>query len=282
MECAAKVSAEQDQLVRRKQEEERLENVRLSEEKRARASIQAAVSLSDESLLIPVGGNGSLAVEISNTGTGPEEYFLTLTATKEYNARLFSSHNPDESVKRLQLAAGESFRGSIALTMPVNMVDGQRSTIRLAVVSTKFSDITFRKEAIVISSAPLIRSVAGFSSQKVTAGEKLRYKVTILNAGSLAAQDVTVRLMLPSQAIFQGSPDTTFKIASDGSILFGIDQLGSGKRAEINLDVKIHEDSRAGQELRGNIEIINNSLHRKDIFAARTAVIAQSRQQRRE
>ena len=42
---------------------------------------------------------------------------------------------------------------------------------------------------------------------------------------------------------------------------------------EINLDVKLREDSAVGQELRGNVEVVNGSLQRKDIFTARASVV---------
>src|SRR6185369_10032014 len=124
-------------------------------------------------------------------------------------------------------------------------------------VSAKFSDIGFQKDTVIVSSAPLVRTVAKLARQKVTPGEKIRYRVTVLNAGSMTARNLAVHLQLPPQVEFLAAPDVTFKQDQNGTLVFKIDQLDIGKRAEINLDVKIREDSAAGQELRGHGEVVN-------------------------
>ena len=275
MERAAKAKAEQERLARVKLEEERREKERLIAEKLARASIIAAIKLCEDAWHVPVGGNGSMPIEISNNGKNIEEFLLTIAAAKEYDAFLTRENKPDENMTRLQLAPGETFKGAVALRMPVEMVDGHRSVIMIKAVSAKFSDISFQKETIVISSAPLLRAVAKLVKQKVTPGEKLRYRVTVLNVGSLPAQNLTVRLQLPPQIDFQGAADVSFKQEPDGTLVFKVDQLGIGLLAEINLDVKIREDSAAGQELRGHVEVVNGSLQRKDMFTASAPVVQQ-------
>lgn len=273
MERAAKAKAEQERLARIKEEEERLEKERLLAEKLARASIKAAITLQDDAWLIPAGGNGAIPIEFSNKGKKSEDFFLTVTTAKEYGAFLARSNDSDESITRIQLAGGETFKGSIILRMPAEMVDGHRAAMMVKIVSAKFSDISFQKEATVISSAPLVRAVAKLAKQHVAPGENLRYRVTVLNVGSLPAQNLTVRLQLPSQVDFQGAPDFPFKQGPDGSLIFKIDQIDIGKLAEINLDVKVRENSAAGQELRGHVEIVNGILQRKDIFTASASIV---------
>lgn len=276
MERAAKAKAEQDRLARIKLEEERLEKERVLSEKLAKASIKAAITLHEEALLVPVGGNGRLPITISNKGKNSEEFLLTISAAKEYGAILAGENKPDENITRLQLAAGETFKGSVVLRMPAEMVDGHRSAMMVKIESARFSDISFQKEAVVISSAPLVRAVAKLAKQKVTPGETLRYRVTVLNVGSLPAQNLTVRLQLPTQIDFQGAPDVSFKQEPNGTLVFKVDQIDIGKLAEINLDVKVREDCAVGQELRGHVEVVNGSLQRKDIFTA-SASVAQAK-----
>ncbi len=273
MERAAKAKAEQERLARIKLDEERREKERLLAEKLARASIKAAITLHEGAWKVPVGGNGRMPIEISNKGKNSEEFLLTISAAKEYDAILARAEKADEPITRIQLAAGETFKGTVAFRMPAEMVDGHRSAMTVTMVSAKFSDISFQKETTVISSAPLVRVVAKLAKQKVTPGETLRYRVTVLNVGSLPAQNLTVRLQLPPQIDFQGIPDVSFKQEPNGTLVFKIDQVEIGRLTEINLDVKVREDSVVGQDLRGQVEIVNGSLQRKDIFTASASVV---------
>ncbi len=276
MERAALAKAEQERLALLKLEDERREKERLLAEKRARESIIAAITVHEGTVPVAVGGSGTLAVEIANKGIDSEEFLLTVSAAKENEAILTSAAKPGENITRIQLAAGETFKGTVAFKMPTLMVDGHRSVMTIKAVSARFTDVGFQKEAVVTSSAPLVRAVAKLAKQKVSPGEKLRYRVTVLNAGSLPARDLTVRLQLPPQVDFLGAPDVSFKQESDGTLVFTVDKVEIGKIAEINLAVKIREDSAVGQELRGRVEVVNGSLQRKDIFAA-TASFVQSK-----
>ena len=272
-ERAARAKAEQERLARIKLEEERIERERVLAEKLAKESIKAVIAFREETGSFPVGVNGALPVEISNKGKNREEFLLTVAADKEHAAFLTKESETGEEVSRITLDAGETFRGSVLLKMPSDLVDGHRSVVMIKAVSAKFSDISFQKDAKVVSSAPLVRAVAKLVKQKVTPGEKLNYRVTVLNAGSLPARNLTVRLQLPPQVEFLQAPDIPFKQERNGTLVFTVDQVDIGKLAVITMDVKINENSVAGQELRGNVEIINGNLQRKDLFTATASVV---------
>lgn len=273
MERAAKAKAEQERLARIRLEAERIEKERLLAEKLAKESIKASITLHQGTEGFPVGGNGRLPVEISNTGGSREEFVLTVTAAKGYAPFLVSVSKPDVLVNSVWLAPGETFKGTVAFTMPAEMVDGHRSALLVKAVSAKFTDVGFHKEVLVISSAPLVRAVAKLAESKVFPGEKLRYRLTVLNAGSLPARDLTIRLQLPPQIDFQGAPDVLFKQETNGTLVFNVSQIEIGQLAEINLNVMVRGDSVVGQELRGHVEIIDGSLKRKETFTASVSVV---------
>lgn len=273
LERAAKIKSDQERLAQIKLDAERQEKERLLAENIARASINAAITVHEGTGQFPVGGKGSLPIEIFNKGKYGEEFLLTVSTATEYDAYMARADNPNETVTRIQLAAGETFKGVVVFRMPAEMVDGHRTGIVIKAVSAKFSDVGFQKETVVISSAPLLRAVAKLLKQKVTPGEKLRYRVTVLNAGSLSAHDLTVRLHLPPQVVFMGAPDIPFKQDKDGTLVFKVDQLEIGRLAEIYLDVKLHEEIAAGQELLGHVEVVNGSLQKKDMFTATASVV---------
>lgn len=272
-ERAAKARAEQERLARIKLEEERREKERLLAEKLAKASIKVAIMLHEGTGPVPVGGYGTLPIELSNKGKSSEEFLLTVAAAKEYDVNLAKAGKPDEIITRIQLAAGGTFKGIVQFRMPTELVDGHRAVIAFRAVSTKFSDVSFQKDTVVVSSAPLVRAVAKLAKQKVIAGEKLGYRVTLINAGSLTAQNLTVRLQLPPQIDFQGAPDVVFKQEPNGTLVFKVDQIEIGKLVDIDLDIKVRENSAVGQELRGQVEVVNGNLQRKDIFTARASII---------
>jgi uncharacterized repeat protein (TIGR01451 family) len=255
-----KAKAEQERLASIKLEAERREKERLLAEELVKASIKADITLQDGAGAVPVGSSGRLPVEISNNGKSSEEFLLTVMAGKDYDAILTRADKPDENVTRLQLAVGEIFKGAIVFKMPAEMVDGHRSVLMIKAVSAKFSDVSFQKDTVVISSAPLVRAVAKLSKQNMTPGKKLCYRVSVLNAGSLPARNLTVRLQLPPQVVFLGAPDVKFKQEPNGTFVFKVDQVDIGKLVELNLDVKMRDDSAIGQELHGHVEVVTGSL----------------------
>lgn len=271
-ERAAKAKAEQERLARIKREAERLEKERRLAEERARASIKAVITLPDPAIHIPAGGTGKIPFVVANTGTNREEFVLTISAAKEYSAGLTGAHTPDEDI-RIQLAAGETYKGAIEISMPAGMVDGHRSAISIKAVSATFSDITFQKGTVVVSSAPLVRVVAKLAKQSVIPGEHLRYQIAVLNAGSLPARNLTVRLQLPPQIDFHGVADAPFAEEPGRTLAFKLDQVDTGKLATITLDVSIREDSAAGQQLFGKVEITDHTLHKNETFTAAASVV---------
>ena len=273
MERIAKVKAEQERLAKIKLEEERIEKERLLAEKLAKASIKIAINLSNDAGPFQAGLNSSLPIEITNRGTNSEELLLAITAAKEYGAMLTRADKPDESVNRIQLAAGETFKGAVQIKMPSEFVDGHRSLLSVHAVSAKFSDVSFRNETVVICSAPLVRVVAKLTKPKVAPGEQLQYRVAVLNVGSQSAEGLNVRLKLPSQVDFLGPSDTQFKSNPDGSLFFKIDKVDVGQLVQINLDVKVRENTAVGHLLAGEVEAVSGGLQRKETFAVTPSVV---------
>jgi uncharacterized repeat protein (TIGR01451 family) len=270
----AKAKQEQERLARIKREEELRELERLQAEKRARASIKTEIIVRDSSLKFSVGENCTLPFEIANKGPNNEDFVVSVVAPAHYSAVLVRPEKPEEALTFLPLAAGETFKGLIMFRMPANMVDGHRSLVTVKVVSAKFSDISFSKDTTVTSSAPLVRVVAKYSKQKVTPGEKFDYRITVLNAGSLPAQNLSVRLQLPRELEYVDNPDsTTLDKDPDGVLTYKIDRLDIGKLTDLILKVSVRNGSVSGQELRGVVEITNNQLQIKDVFNARSSVV---------
>lgn len=269
----AREKAERDRIAREKAESERRERERLAAEKAAKESIKAVLTLPDGGTVISAGESGRLPFGVTNRGKNREEFVLQLDAPPEYAAQLTAVDRPEEQVTRIQLAPGETFKGTIAVRMPVDRVDGNRSTLSLKAVAAKYSDVVQSRSALLIASAPLVRVVAKPAKAKLAAGENVRFRVTVLNIGSLTAQSLMIRLQLPAQLDFQGAPDTQFRLEPNGTLVFRAERIETGGITEFNLDVKVREDSKPGQELRGQVEVINGQLQRKDIFSTGVVLV---------
>jgi uncharacterized repeat protein (TIGR01451 family) len=269
LDATTKIMAEQK--LQFKAEQNEIE--RLQIEKLARTRVKAAVVLQEVSGALPADSDSTLSFEVANQGSDTEEFVLTLIAPKEFDGFLARANRPDEKITLLHLAPGETFKGSVLFRIPAGMADGYRTTLSVRAVSTKFNDVSFQKESLVICSAPLVRVAAKLSKREVNPGEKLRYSLTVQNTGSLSARNLSVRLQLPSQVDFIGAPDLVFTQEAPGMILFKIDTIESGKLAEINVDMKVREDSAIGQELLWNVEVIEGNLKRRAKSTERASVV---------
>lgn len=273
LERQAREKAERDRVAREKAEAERKERERIAAEKAARDSIRVALSVNDSGTVLAAGENGLLPFEVANRSKGKEEFILQFEAPSEYAAQLAAAAQPMEQLNRISLMPGEVFKGVVNLRIPSDRVDGYRGSIKVRAVSARFNDLGQSRDALFIASAPLVRVVARPSKLKVVAGEKLRYRVSVLNIGSQAAQGLTIRVQLPEQLDFQGAPELQFRQEPNGTLVFRADRIETGGMTEFNLDVKVRETSRLGQELRGQVEVVNGQLQRKDIFSSAVAVV---------
>lgn len=273
----AREKAEQLRIAREKIEAERRAKEKAAAEKLLKEGIKAVIAVMDEKV-VEAGENGSIPFEISNRGKNSEEFLLESVAPAEYSASITSITKTDSAIKRIKLAAGETFKGNLAFRMPLDKVDRNRTSMTIKATSAVYADVSQQKRVLAITSAPLVRVVAKLAKNKVAPGEELRYRVNILNIGSMPAKSLTVRLQLPVQLDFLGIPEIKFKQEPDGTLVFRVEQLDPGKLAEVNLDVKVRNNSEDGQKLNGQIEVINGQLQRKDIFSTVASVVEQPRQ----
>lgn len=269
----AKEKAERERIALEKAAAEKKERERLAAEKIAKENIKVVISLDDGGAIAAAGQNGSMSVEISNRGKNSEEFLLEASAATEYGAFWVSPGKPDEPLSRVKLSAGETFKGKVFFRMPADRVDGHRAALTVKAVSAKYSDVTQIKNTLLIASAPLVRAVAKLARPKVTPGEQTQYRVTMLNIGSLTAQDLTVKIQLPPQLDLVSVPGLKFRQEQNGMLIFRVEQIETGKISDISMNVKVRENSRPGEELRGQVEVVNGQLQRKDIFTSSVSIV---------
>ena len=156
--------------------------------------------------------------------------------------------------------------------MPSDRVDGFKTHLQIKAVSGTYNDVTFSKEAVVTATAPLVRIVAKPQNVYVVRGETVKYHIAVLNAGSLAAQGLSVRVTIPSELDYVEAVGADFRQAA-GIVTFRIDSLETGRMVKLNITATVRENVVEKQELRIQVEVINGQLQRKDIFTSSPAVV---------
>jgi uncharacterized repeat protein (TIGR01451 family) len=216
--------------------------------------------------------------EVANLGPSDEDFLLETSAPSEYETTLAVAGKSDDKLARVTIGTATPLKGSILFRMPSDKIDGQKTTVSLRAVSEKYHHVVQARETQIITAAPLVRIVAKPEKQKLAPGEQTRYRVTVINAGTLPAREVTVRVLLPAQLeLLEDSGQPYLREAAD-RIVFKVDLLETGKLAEFNMDVKVSENSLIGQELRSRIEVVNNQLQTKELFTSAPVVVVQNQQ----
>lgn len=269
----AREQAERERIDREKAAAERRERERLAALKVAKEGVKLAVVVPSGNKPIEVGRNGQLPFEVINKGTKREDFLLTAPVSKEYAAILMSVDQAGELLERISLAPGEKRKGRLEFRMPSDRVDGFRTQLQIKAVSVTYNDVSFTKEAVVTASAPLVRVVAKPRKADVARGETVNYRITVLNAGSLAAQGLIVRVIMPSQLDFNDASGADFRQAS-GVVNYKVEVLESGQMVELNISATVRENVTDRQELRLQVEVVNGQLQRKDIFTSSPAIVS--------
>lgn len=269
----AREQEERERSARLKAEEERKERERIAAENLARENVKLAILLPTQPVQIAAGQDGRIQIEFTNNGTGREEFILSSTAPSEYGVQTASVANPDRPLDRIALAAGEKFSAVATFKMPPNKVDGHKALFGIRAVSSKFNDIAFTADARIVTSAPLVRAVVKPASAKVSRGDVVTYRVSILNAGSLTAGDLDLRVLLPAQMEIVDAGGGEYRKETPGVVVFKINAVESGHLAEFHLKIKVKETASKDEELRCKVEIINNQLNLKETFSSGMSLV---------
>jgi hypothetical protein len=265
---AIALKTSQERVAREKAEKEQKERERLAAEKAAREAIKLAIAMPVDNQQIEVGKEGLFTFELNNKGTKREEFLLSAQNAKEVGVLISSADKAEEPIDRVVLSPGESFKGAIKLRMPSERVDGFKAPFQLKVVSAAFSDVTFSKAALATASAPLVRAVARPLKAKIIRGEQVKYRVTVLNAGSLTARKLTVRVTIPDQLDLIDLPGTYYSLEKPGTLVFNAPDLETGRLAEFEINVKAIGKLTNNQELRFPVEVINGHIQRTEHFTS--------------
>lgn len=213
-----------------------------------------------------------IPMDIVNSGNGSDSFLFESGFPPEYDFHFAAADTPDVAIKSTPtLDVGEKFRGMAVGTIPRGNIDGQKNSYPVKVVSAFAREVSQTKEIALRTSAPLLRAVVKSEKTKLLPGEKVSYRVSLLNIGSAAARDVTLRVSYPPQYEPSGTP-AGFKKENGALVLDGL-RLKSGESQDHNLTFRLKDEALADQELIVRADIVNGALGKKESFVSATSFV---------
>lgn len=216
--------------------------------------------------------------EVVNRGNGNDSFYLESSFPADFKARFASEAAPGVAISQTpELAPGETFKGVIDLVIPPGSIDGLRITHPVKVASRLMAEASQSREVRMVASAPLLRAVLRTEKNKPLPGDKVVYRIAILNVGSTAAQDVTFRLNFPPQFEPVDYAAAGFRQEMKSALVLDGLQVNSGESREFSVTFQLKDDSMAGQELSARAELINNLLKTTAAFISNMAYVEPQR-----
>jgi uncharacterized repeat protein (TIGR01451 family) len=219
-----------------------------------------------------VGRRMAIPFEITNQSNGNDAFDLESGFPGTFNSGFAALDAPAQTITRTpSLAPGETFKGIVHLTIPAASIDGLRITHPIKAASRFMAEASQSREIHLTAAAPLLRAILKTDKTQPTPGEKIPYRVVLLNVGSIVAQNVSLRLDFPPQ--LEPLTNTSANLKEDGqsTLVFDNLQLKPGESRELPVDFRLKDDSLAGQELLCHAELINNQLKTSATFVSNAA-----------
>lgn len=214
----------------------------------------------------------ALPFQITNQGNGTDSFELESGFPAEYASSFTSAAAPEQAITRTpSLAPGETFKGLLRLTIPAASIDGLRVVHPIKAVSRFMGEVTQSREIQLVAAAPLPRAIVKTEKTEPLPGETLSYRVVLLNVGSTAARNASLRFDFPPQLEPLDTAAASPGKGGRSTLVFENIQLKSGESREMKIALRLKEDTLAGQELLCHAELINNQLKTSAMFVSNAA-----------
>ena len=205
--------------------------------------------------------------EIVNRGNGADSFYLASGFPVEYAARFVTAAAPDQAINQTPvLAAGERFAGLLQLMIPPATIDGLRVTYPVKAASRFSAETSQSREIALTVSAPLLRAMVKADKALAAPGERVQYRVTLLNVGSMAAREVSLRLNFPTQ--YEPVEFAGFRQEMQAALVQDGLSMKSGESREFVVSFTVKEGALAREELVVRADLQNTSLKSVSTFHA--------------
>ncbi|BCG45951.1 Outer membrane protein [Citrifermentans bremense] len=215
-----------------------------------------------------------IPLDIVNNGNGSDSFYLESGFPSEYAFHFAAAISPDTPINITPpLEVGEKFRAVAVGVMPRGAIDGQKSSFPVKIGSAFAREVSQSREITLVASAPLLRAVVKNDKTKLLPGEKVSYRISLLNIGTAAARGVTLRLNYPPQYEPVSFLPNGFRQEAKAALVLDGMQLKSGESQDFNVTFQLKEEALADQELFVRADVVNNDLDKKESFVSATSVV---------
>ncbi len=223
---------------------------------------------------VAVARRASIPFELQNRGNGQDRFYLGSGFPPEFNARFAAAAAPEQVINQTpELAPGERFKGLLHLQLPPATIDGLRIAHPIKAASQFMAEASQSRVVSLNAAAPLLRAVIKPSKTALLPGEKVEYTVTLLNIGSLTAEEVTLRLNFPAQYQPVAYEPAGFRQEMQAALVRDGLTLKSGESRTFAATFQLKEEALAKEELIVRADLVNNALETKASFLSSAAVV---------
>ncbi|WP_235045036.1 hypothetical protein [Geobacter sulfurreducens] len=223
---------------------------------------------------LEAGKRHEIPFEVVNRGNGTDSFYLESGFPSEFGAQFADAGRKEMPINLTpSLAPGERFRGILSIAVPREAIDGQKLVYPIKVASRLDREASQARDIFLTASAPLLRAVVKTDKNQVLPGEKVSYRVVLLNIGTAAAQGVALRLNYPPQYEPVGFGEAGFKQEMKAALVLDGMRLVSGESREFEVTFQLKDEAIARQELFLRADLVNSELQTRDSFISAAAVV---------
>lgn len=223
---------------------------------------------------LEVGKRHDIAFEVLNRGNGTDSFYLESGFPAEFGAQFADAARKEMPINLTpSLAPGEKFSGVISVTVPREFIDGQKMIYPIKIASRLDRDATQARDIMLAASAPLLRAVVKTDKGQILPGEKVVYRIALLNIGTAAAQGVTLRLNYPPQYEPVSPVEAGLKQEMKAALVLDGIRLASGESRELEVAFQLKDEAIAQQELLLRADVFNTELQTRDSFISASSFV---------
>jgi uncharacterized membrane protein len=220
-----------------------------------------------------VGQSFSIPIDIVNTGNGSDRFTLESGFPPEYDFHFAAASAPTVPLKTTPtLAAGETFNAVAIGTVPQTNIDGQKNSYPVRAVSSFSKDASKSRQISFVSAAPLLRAVVKTEKKKILPGERIIYRISIVNAGTATANRIFLKVTYAPEYEPERLPEG-MKQEGKGVAVLDTLELKSGQSKDLTLLFLLKDDALADQEVFVRADLINRDLNKKESFLSPVSVV---------
>lgn len=223
---------------------------------------------------LEVGRRHEIAFEVLNRGNGADSFYLESGFPPEFAAQFADASRREMPINLTpSLAPGERFRGVISITVPREFIDGQKMIYPVKIASQLDRDATQARDIVLAASAPLLRAVVKTDKGQILPGEKVSYRIALLNIGTATAQGVSLRLNYPPQYEPVNPAESGLKQEMKAALVLDGIRLASGESRELEVVFQLKDEAIAQQELLLRADLVNTELQTRDSFISASSFV---------